>query len=499
MKLNSIKKSNNSYTKSLLDLNTTFNICKSRSNIFEIGIMNLNSKLLDIISLGLKFVPSFSKIDLYTILFNFYNSLNSLNNFCSIKFFNKDKINENVSNNISSIFSTLNKKFKKQNKVLKPLYFLDNFRTEFLKNITKFSKFDDKNYSINLNSFKNLIYSLKKDNITVTSADKNIGIVLINTKLYNNLCKDHLIKDDTYKQINYNPQFELFNSTRNTLLDLNKQGHISDNLFKCIFPKIHNKKLASFRILLKLHKPNKFGVRPLVNCSNTTLSALSKTIDYYLKPIVCNHFSFIKDSQNLLQLTRDKYYDSKLKLFSADFESLYTNIPLEKSIDILMEIVSKFDFLEINSYAFYNFLKLVLLNNYFYFKHNNLYSFFIQRKGVAMGTSCGPSIANIYLSYFEIKYKNFINTSLYFRYIDDIIYTDQDNCLTNKFPFIFPDLKLNTISDSKVQFLDLNISFDHDRSLKFDLFIKPTFTGSYLNSKSNHPHYIYRGIIISLV
>ena len=47
--------------------------------------------------------------------------------------------------------------------------------------------------------------------------------------------------------------------------------------------------------------------------------------------------------------------------------------------------------------------------------------------------------------------------------------------------------------------MDLNISFSPDGSLNFDLFIKPTFTGSYLNSKSNHPKHTFRGIVLSLV
>ena len=80
-----------------------------------------------------------------------------------------------------------------------------------------------------------------------------------------------------------------------------------------------------------------------------------------------------------------------------------------------------------------------------------------------------------------------------------MIHTNFSNSLTNKFPEIFPDLKLNTVTSDKVQFLDLNISFNQNRSLNFDLFIKPTFTGSYLDIRSNHPKHVFKGIIISLV
>ena len=142
--------------------------------------------------------------------------------------------------------------------------------------------------------------------------------------------------------MNFNPQFKIFIEAKNTLEDLNKRGYISNSIFKSIHPKIFYKKLANFRILMKLHKPNKFGIRPLVNCSNTTLSIISKTIDYFLKPLMINHYTYIKDSQNLIQLTRNKKYDNNLKLYSADFESLYTNIPLDKSIQIIMDMSAKY-------------------------------------------------------------------------------------------------------------------------------------------------------------
>ncbi len=373
------------------------------------------------------------------------------------------------------------------------------FKKEFLSNILSFISNSSNNNNFNLKKLKSTLTEIKNKKLTLTLADKNIGIILINSNLYHNLCIEHLINDDTYKKIDLNPQFFIYNKARNTLSDLCTQGYISDSLFSLISKNLENKKLANFRILIKLHKVNKFGIRPLINCSNTTLSVISKTLDFIFKPIVSQHFSYIKDSQNLIQLTSDKPYKKGLKLFSADFESLYTNIPLDKAIDIIMQMIPPNISTEISNHAIYKFLQLVLLNNYFYYKNNNNLSFFLQTKGIAMGTSCGPSVANLYLAYFETKYKIFLDTSLYLRFIDDVLYTDSSYSLTQKFPEIFPDLKLNSVTDEIVQFLDLNISFNFNRTLNFDLFIKPTFTGSYLDNKSNHPKHVFRGIIISAV
>ena len=43
---------------------------------------------------------------------------------------------------------------------------------------------------------------------------------------------------------------------------------------------LKNKKQSNFKILLKLHK-SKFGVRPLVNCSNSVTSCISKIFRFY--------------------------------------------------------------------------------------------------------------------------------------------------------------------------------------------------------------------------
>ena len=50
--------------------------------------------------------------------------------------------------------------------------------------------------------------------------------------------------------------------------------------------------------------------------------------------------------------------------------------------------------------GFHEILKILLFNNFFKFKD----CFFKQIKHIAMGTKCGPSIANIFVSFFEEKF-----------------------------------------------------------------------------------------------
>lgn len=99
--------------------------------------------------------------------------------------------------------------------------------------------------------------------------------------------------------------------------------------------------------------------------------------------------------------------DNKYKLYSCDFESLYTNIDSNDASHTLTEFYSKnIKIPEISNYAFFQFLKIVFFYNIFMF--NNI--FFIQINGLSMGTCCGPTVANLYLYIHKpIIYKRFID------------------------------------------------------------------------------------------
>ena len=154
----------------------------------------------------------------------------------------------------------------------------------------------------------------------------------------------------------------------------------------------------NMRFLPKLHK-KKFGIRPIINCRNTVTSVIASVIDFILKPLASSQPSFLKDSQNLIQLTCNLKYNSHSKLYTADFESLYQNIPLDEAIIIISDIIKKYHYDHFTTFGFYSLLKFLLKNNYFYFKSfNNLY-YFLQVLGIAMGIIW---MNHIFQTYFRI-------------------------------------------------------------------------------------------------
>ena len=116
-----------------------------------------------------------------------------------------------------------------------------------------------------------------------------------------------------------------------------------------------------------------------------------------------------------------------------------------------------------------------------------------------MGCKCGPTVANLYLYILEKEWVLKNKPLLYARFIDDIFCANKTQIDTNDLSNKFGYLKLNIESSSKVNFLDLNISFDKIKSeFETNLYVKPTNTYSYLLKTSNHPNHIFKNIPKSL-
>ena len=122
--------------------------------------------------------------------------------------------------------------------------------------------------------------------------------------------------------------------------------------------------------------------------------------------------------------------------------------------------------------------------------------FFVQFLALAMGSVCGPTVANIFVNFFEKKWLAIQKPVYYKRFIDDLLIIFIDG--TFNFDFFhqsFLPLKLSLECGNRVNFLDLELHFEKFIGKNiFKLFIKKTNTYSYLLTSSNHPKHIFDNI-----
>jgi hypothetical protein len=190
-----------------------------------------------------------------------------------------------------------------------------------------------------------------------------------------------------------------------------------------------NSKLGKFRVLLKVHKEN-FGLRPIINSKNTPTYNLCKMIKLLLNPFVSKFKSFIQDSQNLMQDLENKLFGKNSIIYSADIESLYTNINLNLALDIITDFSKdKLDLEQISTFGFREILKLIFNHNIFTYDNK----FYKQISGIAMGSVCGPTLANIFVNFLEVKWYSIAKPLYYKRFIDDLCIIDNENMDINFF------------------------------------------------------------------
>lgn len=408
----------------MIDTNNQFKIYKIGKRVFQIGFIDYDydylNKLADILDNGFKFIPCYhvTIFDIFkNLLFSFDNNMFDFNKQLFFKLNSKSdnnsykvKTKQTSCNDIDCFIKNCKRNYNTNVPFLEQSI---NFQIEILKELDNFDFGTFRNLS------KEEILLLKDFTfnrpLKVVELDKNIGAGLISKQLYNNLCYELLDNEVVYTRIDFNPLNLICKSIEDNLLELFENLHISEELFISLIP-LKNK-LGNFRILPKLHK-NKFSSRPIINYKDHPTTFLCMLVDLILRPFVKNCDSYIQDSQNLIQKSSKKFFPTGSFLATCDFESLYSNIDHNDCLKVIGDFLKdKLISDHINITGFIRILKLILDNNYFSFDKSN---FYFQKLGIAMGSKCGPSIANIYVYCYEKLWLNIHRPLFYARYIDDI-------------------------------------------------------------------------------
>ena len=154
----------------------------------------------------------------------------------------------------------------------------------------------------------------------------------------------------------------------------------------------------------------------------------------YLETLTTNEFT-VKDSFTFAQEISSFQSSDKFIMASFDIKSLFTNIPLDETIDIAANSLNSDNnsFLSLSIIQFRKFLGLAVKNTLFNFndKLNR------QIDGVAMGSPLGPSFANIFLCFHEILWlqncPSEFKPALYRIYIDETFILFRDRSHIPKF------------------------------------------------------------------
>ena len=180
-------------------------------------------------------------------------------------------------------------------------------------------------------------------------------------------------------------------------------------------------------------------------------------------------------------------------LVSFDVVSLFTNVPLKRTINVILQRIynEKLIDTKIKKSTMKKLILDCFTKSTFSF-NDKLYE---QKDGVCMGSSLGPTLANIIMTEMEKKVlPDLLSAGIiksYIRYVDDtlvMLKTEEIENVLNIFNSFDENLKftVDRFEDGLFHFLDISIS----RNKETDVYVKPTNTGQYCNFKSFAPwHY----------
>lgn len=480
--------------------------------ILNLSGRNLSKNEENLLSLGLKFIPSTHKIaksEIYKSFSQLVRRIRLFDYFQNKKLNRTEKIPFTRPSHWNPPLSSIS---EKTNKLIAEL---KKATAEALSRYpSENGFFINKNHKDNLNKdLRSSLQILKNDeNIVIKPADKGGKVCILNRLDYINEAERQLNNNQYYRQIEARRKTEIIPKINATLNSLSKNSFIENKQHDYLLARPEDRD-RYFYLLPKIHKPKEKWPsphmpegRPIVGDCATENRRVCDYIDSFLKPLATNHTSYLKDTYDFIGKIRDVRVDPDWILVTGDITSLYTNMCIERILLTVETEMRKHPDPSRPDREILDLLKLTLENNDFEFNNK----IFLQIYGTAMGYPYAPNLANIFLLDFDQKLQNEfkIKPLFYFRFLDDIFFiwpgTVEDlGEFETYMNGLIPNIKVTlTHNNNEIPFLDTTV-FKHTNqdtdstSLQTRVFFKETDSHQLLHCKSFHPNHTHKGILKS--
>ena len=339
--------------------------------------------------------------------------------------------------------------------------------------------------------------------MVVTRPDKGVGVVLLDKAKYvekmlnilSDTSKFRKLKDDLFTII-----LRYEDKLNRLLRKLKNCGSISESIYSTLFAS--GSKPGIMYGLPKVHKDD-CPLRPVLSAIGTFNYSLAKFLVPILSPITSNEFTV----SNSFQFAKEICNLNIKNCFMASFDitSLFTNIPLQETIDIcLTQLFRTTSLVEgLNKSQIKEMLKLSLENTIFLLNGDT----YQQIDGVSMGSPLSPSAASIFLCYHEQNWlrncPSEFKPILYKRYVDDtfVVFKSKDHAPKFLDYLNSQHANIKFTSENEVNgslpFLDIFIT-KTETGFETSLFRKKTFTGLCTKFSSFIPLSYKRNLISTL-
>ena len=390
------------------------------------------------------------------------------------------------------------------------------FAKNHLKNtaLSSYRSYNQKNHKlVNLTQEEHdaFIQLLDIDNLVIQKTDKGNAIVIVDKNVYNDKIESILSDNTKFQKVNFskiNKELDYLMDEEAEikvfLKDLHTKGVISDAEFERLTP--HGSQPGILYGLCKVHKEcvdKSPPFRPILSAIRTPSYELAKFLVPMLSDLTKNEY-VTKDSFSFAKEVKNQ--DASLFMTSFDIDSLFTNLPLDETIELCVKKLFKgkkkvkgFD-----RNQFKTLLQFATKKSFFLFNGK----YYIQTDGVSMGSPLGPTLANVFLCHWELDWlkkcpKQF-KPLYYKRFMDDTFLLFKCQNDVKKFHKYIGSRHKNMKFTFEIEsgnclaFLDVLITRD-GKNISTSLYRKPTFSGIYSNFSSFMPINYKKGLVFTLL
>ena len=176
----------------------------------------------------------------------------------------------------------------------------------------------------------------KKENIVILKPDKGRGVVVMYKHKYMEKCMSFLTTKQ-FKQVDSNLTKTLESKVQRSLRKL--KSKLSRYEYKKLYPT--GSSPEKFYGTAKLHKFPTNGkiddlpIRPIVSNTNAAIYQLAKHLSKVLSPLRESEHN-IKSTKDFIRQTKKEHTPAGYEMVSFAVKSLFTDVPLDQTIDIIL-------------------------------------------------------------------------------------------------------------------------------------------------------------------
>ena len=364
--------------------------------------------------------------------------------------------------------------------------------------ITKYASFQNPWYIKTLQDLR-LSSSLK-----LTTADKNLGLVLLTKEQYNVMCLLHLQNTTTYSLMEIQHHREVFDMIKTEFLTLNQRIGLRFQNIKSMDRYLSQFKdfvLPKFYCLPKIHKKGPLSGRPIASAFKHFTTGISAVLSWRLRPMITSDPVILRDTKHFITRLENTVLPANTILVTLDIVALYPNMDQEMTVQAVESELKRAGQTREDIELLKDMTRFTLNNSYVTYNG----AVYKQNTGTAMGTNAAPELANIFGQVYVDGSDLFTMARkfqmLWFhRFLDDIIFawtgTREDLLLfLDDIQRLHPSIKFTAhIGSNSVDFLDITV-FNHDGKLMVKPYVKEMNKFLYLPYNSNHPVHTKKGFL----